>query len=126
MARRTDPAPGSPRACWYRPLRRASPSRIRQPAKPAPSWLYWGSLPFRAVTTVVAEAGMFVVLVLNWVAWTGAFVVDLVLRPRRWRALCRGHFVNRTRKSATMLRWVAMRVMAPPWYPVPRAPMQLE
>ena len=103
-----------------------APSRIRPAAKPTPSWLYWGSLPLRAVATLVAEAVMLVVLVLNWVAWTGAFVVDLALKPRRWRALCRRHFVNRTHKSAAMLRWVAVRVMAPPWYPVGRSPMQLE
>jgi hypothetical protein len=103
-----------------------TPSLIRPPAEPTPSWRYWGSLPFRAVATVVAEAGMLVVLVLNWVAWTGAFVVDLALKPRRWRALCHVHFVNRTRQGVNMLRWVAVRVMAPPWYPVGRAPMQLE
>jgi hypothetical protein len=110
---------------------------IRAPAPPSPSsledgatkrvprWHYWVSLPFRALATLVAEVGMLVVLLLNWVAFTGAFVVDLALKPRRWRELCRGHFVDRPRKSVDMLGWVARRVMAPPGYPVGRPPIPL-
>lgn len=103
-----------------------APSRLEpRTTKPASRWFYWVSLPFRAVAAVVAEAGMLVLLLLNWVAFTGAFIVDLALKPRRWRELCRGHFVNRPRKSVAMLGWVALRVMAPPGYPVGRPPIPL-
>jgi fatty acid desaturase len=103
-----------------------APSSLEPRAtKKSPRWLYWVSLPLRAVAVLAAVAGMLVLLLLNWVAFTGAFVVDLVLKPRRWRELCRGHFVNRPRKSVAMLGWVALRIMAPPGYPVSRPPIPL-
>jgi hypothetical protein len=102
-----------------------APSRLEpRVTKTTHRWLYWLSLPLRAVVVVLVEVGMLVLLLLNWVAFTGAFVVDVALKPRRWRDLSRGHFVNRPRKSVAMLRWVALRILAP-GYPAGRPPIPL-
>jgi hypothetical protein len=93
---------------------------------PASGGWYAVSVPLRIILTAVAEGVTIAVLVLTWVAFSGAVLVDLIVKPKNWRRLCRGHFILQPRRSAAMVRWVAVRIMAPPGYPVGRAPMRLE
>jgi len=93
---------------------------------PAPGSWYAVSLPLRVILTAIAEVSIIAVLVLTWVAFSGAVIVDLIVKPKDWRRLCRGHFIQQPRRSAAMVRWVAVRIMAPTGYPVGRAPMRLE
>jgi hypothetical protein len=103
-------------------LRSASPANDLQ----GPRWVYPASVPFRVPATVVAELVTAAVLLLTWVAFSGAILVDLAVQPKNWRRICRGHFIRQPRRNLATLRWVAVRVMALPGHPAGRSPERLE